>query len=1295
MPGKVSGSTGAQAVQTVQQQDPLANAGHPVGLAGHQLAVAQARTPRNPILKAIQYVGNLFARRLTPVAPPQVQGVTGEIRSGHGAVGTDFLAAMKRLQERPLTENERAQTLLPSGRLISNQFVLDALRDFQVNLPDGQPMMDRTNWDHLSHQEKLGRISDGFEKLIAVCGGDEAKARAYTNVMHQAMASGFFSACANSADNPIRLSDGTPVIPLQSQNQSKSVSLRFSESGNLVMRYDYQSEGLSSCSSQLSGDVVAVNPATSRLSFSYESTLTPDNALELVGVPTFSYELQDAQQILDCIDEAIDGIIKNASPQSVEALLLSLEQADARLSAQGGDTGSHYDALLKTVIHSLEDERVAALIKALNGDVVGQVQGRLAGHPVAERWLMQVEQSAQQILQERSLIETSGIIQKAVSAIESSAPASRIGSLMKTSFQPTANLFSVVRNAGGSFALSEAEELAEQAIAVQSCLSELTTDKLDRLLQATETRDLRRLALAGPQGAVAQALSNEIAARTARLTELVHAGAAELLSHDPRNAAEDPTGPLQDPVGFAQSVSQFAQDLKSLREHCACHGQDFPAATNEILASVLDHSEELLRPDNLLLGELSNQRLGSFAATLKELGIERATASLEAETRRRLAPLETAYQEACVQAFQGLIANNPEQILSGLKAMEETFRTLKETRNDVCLDMGGAPEIALLREDLTRGVLAQMDDGQAMQLFAALQNPDNKALLEGIFEASEAANRAHEDNGLGRQLNTMGAYLDESVGLVATALTQRGISIPRNEESGRLIMPSSGERYSAKQTNAATRQAIHSLFSVDIEPSGKARLTRGAVDRQFRASIAQIQESPISAHEQSLVALPFGHTVGAQFFRDAMRKTDFRLPDGSALIDYSDWGGLTEEQKQERVEEGFLALTSLFDDSDGKAEDHARALTLISHQGLCAGFLGACVQNSEHNPIRLPDGRPVIINSDPGDGSHLSQRISFKRSESGVVSVQNEYAIDHVAHAIRAPGMQDVWLDPAVSRLSFSLEVTQAADGHAIISGSPAYDFRLDVSAWQKPYPRPTAADVRNLALPFQDDFLEFAQSRQSDENLLAQRAINAFRAQPTLSAAQGIVSEFIGEGAPAQVNSSEATLAPIVGAVRQHAQALAAAFAPAVQEVDRMIEGNFYHPPLDGLPGWPVGYPTPLSYASLLGGGNQQAIDAFHAFISDPLRAPEIIAFKNALAELSANPTLERAQQLFDAITAEGSETQINLSSVQSQQIRQAIQGAIQLPPALFDQLDTELVSLISADILPRFVAEVESARP
>ena len=143
------------------------------------------------------------------------------------------------------------------------------------------------------------------------------------------------------------------------------------------------------------------------------------------------------------------------------------------------------------------------------------------------------------------------------------------------------------------------------------------------------------------------------------------------------------------------------------------------------------------------------------------------------------------------------------------------------------------------------------------------------------------------------------------------------------------------------------------------------------------------------------------------------------------------------------------------------------------------------------------------------------------------------------------------------------------------------------------------------------------------------------------------------------------------------------------------MIEGNFYHPPLDGLPGWPVGYPTPLSYASLLGGGNQQAIDAFHAFISDPLRAPEIIAFKNALAELSANPTLERAQQLFDAITAEGSETQINLSSVQSQQIRQAIQGAIQLPPALFDQLDTELVSLISADILPRFVAEVESARP
>ncbi|THF57285.1 hypothetical protein [Pseudothauera rhizosphaerae] len=1005
------------------------------------------------------------------------------------------------------------------------------------------------------------------------------------------------------------------------------------------------------------------------------------------------------------LGELLGGLSRKQSGE-VGVNLYRLERAQAQLAGAGGDGERALGERLGERLGQMSTQELRTLAKALRGDNVAQAQVNLGGHPEAEQLLMRIETAVVRELGDRARTEmtrgTDRVVDQALEALDKGESDGRIAGLMQAAFHPATNELGSLRSSGVS-GLDDKEVDREVARTVQDSLSRLPQDKLDRLLQKTPTDELRRLALAGPEGAVAGALDKEIAARTERLTARYEEGCAKFLSHDPAKAVEDPSGPLHDPVNFARSLTDLAEALQLLRDHCKTHNLPLPPRTDELLAKIMGHGEELLRPGNLNLGELSNERLGIFAKSLKLLGIERANGPIQKEIETRLAPQETAYRQSARAMLDGLRSGDPARVLAGLRDMEANFSSLKNLRNDLVRDMVGAPEVARLREKLTGEALAGLSDQELMEVFAALQKPENKALLEGLYVAGEISDRAGQDN-YGVQLNVMGAYLEETLGQVATELEKRGVSLPR-DDSGRLLLPSSGERPSLGNLTPAARQVFRDLLSVELgEGRDTGRLNRGTVRGELRNTMEGILKQPTT----EIVALPGGAVVSEQFYKDAMRCFEFRLPGGESLIDYGDWETLGETERKARIESGFQRLVE-FCEGDG---DMALLLTRHAHQGLAAGFFGACVQNPDDNPVRLPDGRSGIVDQGwPGHFQYVPM-VSFVRDGNGRPQIDFSLVVQGGMLQTMDGGM--VWLDPETSRMSYRYRAALGEDGTLSFAGAPSYDLSLNPSRFQKPYAPPTLDDVRDpKKTALRGDVLDFARGIQSGQLVQAQYAMDEFRAQPTLLRALKVVDQHLRPGAPGEVGGLPGTDG-IRDTVDQAAalarQALVAAFDDTLTHIDGLIQDNYYNGrehTLSSLPGWPAGFQPPPTYRDLLQSGNQQAIEALHNHIAHPTRAPEMIAFKRALQEFALAPGFEGAEALFERfikpapqgglfdVDATPSDT-LNLDNSTRDTIRERLDEIRDTPlaPTLFDDPNRVLCQRVEQDILPAMTAAVNEGR-
>lgn len=135
-------------------------------------------------------------------------------------------AHMRKIFEGSPTRQESERQVIGPYH-VGNGFYHDAMRKFEYRIvmpattavaPDtgataSEPMIDVRNWpvvgdENAMKAEKHARLIAGYEKLIALCGGNEAQAQSLTTYAHQSIMAGFLATCADK-NGPLSLPDGS------------------------------------------------------------------------------------------------------------------------------------------------------------------------------------------------------------------------------------------------------------------------------------------------------------------------------------------------------------------------------------------------------------------------------------------------------------------------------------------------------------------------------------------------------------------------------------------------------------------------------------------------------------------------------------------------------------------------------------------------------------------------------------------------------------------------------------------------------------------------------------------------------------------------------------------------------------------------------------------------------------------------------------------------------------------------------------------------------------------------------
>lgn len=124
-----------------------------------------------------------------------------------------------------------------------------------------------------------------------------------------------------------------------------------------------------------------------------------------------------------------------------------------------------------------------------------------------------------------------------------------------------------------------------------------------------------------------QQVKNSIRQRMAK-AEMGFIQGSRLIEVHPLKLSEAPTGPLHSPQNFVQEVIQFAKNLSIIQKHGDIHQLSVSQGVDKALSLTVEHLNELLRPNNLLLSELSNEQLHEFSQACKILGVELPLAAI-------------------------------------------------------------------------------------------------------------------------------------------------------------------------------------------------------------------------------------------------------------------------------------------------------------------------------------------------------------------------------------------------------------------------------------------------------------------------------------------------------------------------------------------------------------------------------------------------------------------------------------------------------------------------------------------
>lgn len=680
--------------------------------------------------------------------------------------------------------------------------------------------------------------------------------------------------------------------------------------------------------------------------------------------------------------------------QMTQSELGTLRMGLADASLAGVDPATPEGRILASLTQKADAAQNARL-EAVNARLAGGVEQQLA--PIVE----QLKQLASQGTVSDKFIETHQALSDA------------IGQLAET--------FGPARSTPQAFKAFETSLLKE---ALQSCVGDTPAD-MGQLMNLWPADSLKELVRAEPAFsslddvfAIERLVTGQIGVRAERFENALLDFGKALLAHDPNDAASDPNGPLHNPQGFANEIVGFQQNLAELVQHNATFDLKTDAKVDESLAAVSAHLEELLRPSNLNLGELSNRQFGALRESLQQLGVARANTTLSAESGSRRTAAEANYGQTLKDVADAVQGDDLPALLSSLQQLnvraDQALLAFQATGDD----FDGADPVMQLRADLMDGAMAKLSLTDASNAFKSLDSVDLRQLTDGMQDIANAALRANDTQGrLFFNASTDLQLLRESFRL---DLTQRGVELQDASDA----KPGDVHALSSSQ-----KLGLEQHYGFKIDPGG-VRYVRGLAPPAVQQ--AMVNSVAIGA---GIIARPHQDTgVDGAFYRD-LGRADYTItqPDGQVanLVDRTGFNTIQEDAREARRQDGIDKLKKFLDNDP-------ELLLFVSnniHQGFLAGL--QTLMFSSQSPIQLEDGTRGQLNGQETIG------YNFSRMDDGNINVKVSYSIQNATALLDPTTGRAVATNPAESNASFTFNATITPDRSISISKPAQFEFNV------------------------------------------------------------------------------------------------------------------------------------------------------------------------------------------------------------------------------------------------------------
>jgi hypothetical protein len=726
----------------------------------------------------------------------------------------------------------------------------------------------------------------------------------------------------------------------------------------------------------------------------------------------------------------------DATPAQLAAHVRKLARAKSEWARRDPEAqGDFFDrAVEQTLDTHWPHDRGIALIEAINGEKCAECQRLLgATDPGNEQLLMQLATSIDGVVYQRAFDTIDAEFRAALAVIRDDSLSSLIELHAEQAVQHSVAILRQLRDCRvleplpreeSAAADSSRQEAVRTVEILESRLEALEAKEEDigRLIRPLSLDSLGALHLGSQTGGrIGPAVANELHRRT------------QDLWRELEEAVQTSSRP-EDKLRRERSVEVLKADLARINRlaiKAQEHDRAFPAPGS---------SPQLASPQ--LAGAL--QAADEFIVTASRSDV---IFSLKREAKAHIQALGDCLvageSRGRVNAWLPNVKKVTAVLHAYLNAIEPTDAAGPEDRF--------TQQFELLLEETVSDLTHQgRAEGRAAAVYSAMQQPEVRGLLSVLREAAKQAAAEH--------LPELQADLEHAC--QALSSTQRFAARRMGKPSPEDKRRDSPKRRSPPETRGLSddsRAALEDLYSTVIESDGRVRLTAGQCSPAFAAYMTRAIEMPFSESELAQTQLPGGTLVPSQFCLDAKRGMIYLGHDGERLIDPRGWERLTLEQRDRRIEEGYLRLVAFYQGNTTQTD----LILRNANQTLVAGFQEAS-QNATDTPVVLSDFGIGVLAGTGLNGTHETV-VRFKTGENQRPRLELSYEVrggvirpqsrNPMAEADEAQSPKR-YLDLAQSRAKITVVAEAARDGLKVI-GTPTYDVRLKRNWARRPYPYP------------------------------------------------------------------------------------------------------------------------------------------------------------------------------------------------------------------------------------------------